>query len=402
MAQSGVGENKLNAISKLAGLWSGMGAGPGGVPLDLGGKAGMKKSGCQEQCEKSRRGTHAGKFSRSDAAEGVAFWRKTVFPPENRCGIAGTLTQEGKMEERPLGRKIAGWRLRTRTLELGRRTWVCGVVNITPDSFSDGGRFVEPQVAIAHGIRLLDEGADLLDLGAESTRPGSRVGSIDSAVSEDEEQARVLPVLEGILAARPEAIVSIDTYKAATARAATAAGAEIVNDVSGLFWDSGMATACAESGCGVVLMHTRGRPDEWKEQAQLEPNELIATIRVGLERSLERAGQAGIARDAIVLDPGYGFGKQSKENFALLARQAQLLDLGRPLLAGLSRKSFLGKALAPRYRGQTAPVEERETSSVAGMVAAILHGASLVRVHRVKEAVEAALIADAVLTGGAD
>jgi dihydropteroate synthase len=291
------------------------------------------------------------------------------------------------------------WKLRTRTLELGRRTLVMGVVNITPDSFSDGGRFLEPEAAIAHGLSLLDEGAALLDLGAESTRPGSRAGAPAPTVTAGEEQDRLLPVVQGILGARPEAIVSVDTYKAATARAALNAGAEIINDVSGLLWDSGLGAVCAEAGCGVVLMHTRGRPEEWRTQTQLAPDELLATVRAGLEASLERAAQTGIAREAIVLDPGYGFGKRFEENFTLLARQAEVLALGRPLLAGVSRKSFLGRALAPHYGGQSAPVEARETASVAGLVAAILHGASLVRVHRVKEAVEAAAIADAVLEG---
>jgi dihydropteroate synthase len=297
-------------------------------------------------------------------------------------------------------RGITSWKLRSRTVELGRRTLVCGVVNITPDSFSDGGRFLEHKKAIEHGIRLLDEGADLLDLGAESTRPGSRVGAEMPGVSADEEQARLLPVVDGILRARPGAVLSIDTYKAATARAALAAGAEIVNDVSGFLWDAGMARVCAEAGCGVVLMHTRGRPEEWRTQGQLAPDELLATVRVGLEASLGRAEQAGVAKDAIVLDPGYGFGKRNEENFALLARQAELLALGRPLMAGVSRKSFLGRVLGPLCGDEIAPVDARETASVAGMVAAILHGASVVRVHRVREAVEVALVADAVLEGG--
>jgi dihydropteroate synthase len=219
-------------------------------------------------------------------------------------------------------------------------------------------------------------------------------------VTAEEEQGRLLPVLEGILAARPEAIVSVDTYKASTARAALDAGAEIINDVSGLFWDSGVGSVCAEAGCGVVLMHTRGRPEEWRAQAQLAPDELLAAVRAGLEASVDKAAEAGIARDAIVLDPGYGFGKRFGENYALLARQAELLALGRPLLAGVSRKSFLGRALAPIYGGESAPVEAREAASVAALVAAILHGASLVRVHRARGAVEAAAIADAVLAGG--
>ncbi len=300
----------------------------------------------------------------------------------------------------PLIRRFANWRLRSRTLELGRRTLVMGVVNITPDSFSDGGSFLDPQAAVAHALSLLDEGADLLDLGAESTRPGAGVsgagGEGAAAVSADEELARLLPVLDGILKARPGAIVSVDTYKAETARATLAGGAEIVNDVSGFWWDADLAGVCAEAECGVVLMHTRGRPDEWGAQAQLAPDELLEMVRAGLQTSLDKAAAAGIRTESVVLDPGYGFGKRGEENFALLARQAELLALGRPLLAGVSRKSFLGRALAPLYGGKTAPVEEREMASVAAMVAAILSGASVVRVHRVRSAIEAALVADAV------
>jgi dihydropteroate synthase len=304
-------------------------------------------------------------------------------------------------------------------MELGRRTLVMGVVNITPDSFSDGGLFIDPERAVVHGLALLDEGADILDLGAESTRPGSQAGGaagtplaptvhpIDvnlslgtPAVSTEEEQARLLPVLEGIIRSRPGAIVSVDTYKAATARAALAAGAEIVNDVSGFGWDAEMAGVCAASRCGVVLMHSRGRPEEWRGLPKLEPHALLATVRGGLAASLAIADRAGVPAEAIVLDPGYGFGKRFDENYALLARQAELLSLGRPLLAGVSRKSFLGRSLAPFYGGQDAPVEAREAASLAAMVAAILHGASIVRVHAVRPAVEAARIADAVLAAG--
>jgi dihydropteroate synthase len=296
-----------------------------------------------------------------------------------------------------MGRNFADWRLRTRSIELGARTWVCGVVNITPDSFSDGGSFLDSEMAVGHALRLLDEGADLLDLGAESTRPGSNAGGSDAAVNAEQEQARLLPVLEGILKARPDAVISIDTYKAATARAALNAGAEIINDVSGFTWDRSLAAVCAELGAGVVLMHTRGRPEQWRTQSHLEPDSLIAAVREGLAASLDTARNAGIAEDRIVLDPGYGFGKKLDENYALLARQSELLTLGRPLLAGLSRKSFLGHTLAELYRGNPAPVDARETASVAALTAAILNGASIVRVHEVRPAVEAARIADAVL-----
>jgi dihydropteroate synthase len=316
------------------------------------------------------------------------------------------LIEAGLSESRQLRREIVDWKLRSRVLELGRRTLVMGVVNITPDSFSDGGKFLHPEAAVAHALGLLDEGADLLDLGAESTRPGASVSGAAGAgalpgVSADEELARLLPVLEGILKARPEAILSVDTYKSETARAALAAGAEIINDVSGFCWDPDLAAVCAEARCGVVLMHTRGRPDEWNTQPQLLPDTLLETVRAGLETSMKKAAAAGIAAESIVLDPGFGFGKRGEENFALLARQAELLTLGHPLLTGVSRKSFLGRALAPLYAGKdgggkTAPVEERETASLAAMAASILHGASIVRVHRVRPAIEAALVVDAL------
>jgi dihydropteroate synthase len=295
-------------------------------------------------------------------------------------------------------RVTANWRLRTRTIELGRRTLVLGVVNITPDSFSDSGQFFSADAAVAHGLKLIEEGADLLDLGAESTRPGSRAGGADPLVSADEEQTRLLPVLEGILMALPDAVLSVDTYKADTARAALKAGAEIINDVSGFTWDPAIAHVCAEYGAGVVLSHTRGRPDEWRTQAQLDPDALIKMVSDGLAASLAAAQRAGVAAEAIVLDPGYGFGKRLDENYALLARQEELLALGRPLMAGLSRKSFLGHTLAPLFGGSDAPVGLRENASLAAMTAAILHGASIVRVHAVRPAAEAARIADAVLS----
>jgi dihydropteroate synthase len=299
-------------------------------------------------------------------------------------------------------RTTAQWRLRTRSLELGRRTFICGVVNITPDSFSDGGLFLDSDQAIAHSLRLFEEGADLLDLGAESTRPGSQAGGEVAAVSPQEEQARLLPVLEGILKNLPQAVLSVDTYKAATARTALAAGAEIINDVSGLTWDPEIADVCAEFHAGVVLTNTRGRPDEWRAQPRLEPEALLAAVRSGLAASMAAAQRAGVSPDAIVLDPGYGFGKRFGENYALLARQAELLALGRPLLAGLGRKSFLGRTLAPLFGGNDAPVSARENSSLAAMTAAILNGASIVRVHAVRPALEAARIADAILDAAAN
>jgi dihydropteroate synthase len=283
---------------------------------------------------------------------------------------------------------------------LGAQTLVMGVLNLTPDSFSDGGRFASVEESIKAGLEILDEGADLLDLGAESTRPGSRAGDKKAEVSCEEEQARLLPVLTGILKARPDAIVSVDTYKAETARAALAAGAEIINDVSGLMWDEGMAGVCAESGCGVVLMHSRGKPDEWAHLRRLTADEVVPMVRAGLEACMVRAQDAGIKDEAIVLDPGYGFGKRFEENYALLAGQLELLSLGRPLLTGVSRKLFLGRTLAGLHGGVEAPAQAREMASLAAMVATILNVATIVRVHSVRSSVEAARIADAVLNFG--
>jgi dihydropteroate synthase len=221
---------------------------------------------------------------------------------------------------------------------------------------------------------------------------------LDPAVSGQQEQSRLLPVIEGILQARPDAVISVDTYKSATACAAVAAGAEIVNDVSGLGWDPLMATAGAELGCGMVLMHTRGTPEEWRAQPPLDPDRLLPMVMTGLGTSLRMATDAGILRERIVLDPGYGFGKRFDENYVLLARQAELLVLGHPLLAGLSRKSFLTRTLSSAGgTGSRIGHEAIERASLAALVTAILQGASILRVHAVREAVEAAAIADAVL-----
>ncbi len=181
----------------------------------------------------------------------------------------------------------------------------------------------------------------------------------NAAVSADEEQARLLPVIEGLLKARPQVLLSADTYKSSTARAAVSAGAEIVNDVSGLLWDDQMARTCAELRCGVVLMHTRGKPDEWRNQPPLPDDAVLPLVYDGLAASLAVARNAGIAEEAIVLDPGYGFGKRMEENYALLARQSELLSLGRPLLIGLSRKSFLSRTLAKL------PIHAQQTPSIA-------------------------------------
>jgi dihydropteroate synthase len=292
-----------------------------------------------------------------------------------------------------LRRRQGEWKLRSRRVPVGSRTLIMGIVNVTPDSFSDGGKYCVPEKAVAHSLQLLDEGADILDLGAESTRPGSLAGS-ENALSAEEEQARLLPVLTALLRERPEAVVSVDTYRASTARMAIEAGAEIVNDVSGFLWDTEMARVCAESRCGVILMHTRGLPSEWKDMSALAQGSVLPLVRDGLAARVEAALAAGIAPESLAVDPGYGFGKRLEENFDLMAHQRELLALGYPLLVGVSRKGFLTKALAGRVElGDAAS----EAASIAGMVAAILGGASIVRVHQVRGAVAAATVADAVL-----
>jgi dihydropteroate synthase len=309
-------------------------------------------------------------------------------------------------------RPASHWQLRTRSLELGPRTLVMGILNVTPDSFSESGAHHETLVAIEHGLMLLDQGADLLDIGGESTRPGA------TPVSLQEEQDRILPVIESILHRRPGSVISIDTYHAETARAAVAAGAEIVNDVSGFLWDPALASTCAELQCGVVLMHTRGRPSEWRALPPLLPDDVLPLVRTGLAQVLERARDAAIDRGRIVLDPGYGFGKAFDANYPLLAYQHELLALGQPLLAGVSSKSFLAKTLAEsvpvtpvvapavvdappsgaaKSLAALVPPAARGNATLAAVTAAILAGASIVRVHNVRPAVEAARIADAVL-----
>lgn len=282
------------------------------------------------------------------------------------------------------------WQLRTRTLELGHRTLLVGVVNITPDSFTDGGQFATADKATAHALQLLDDGADILDLGGESTRPGTR-----PQVSSQEELDRVLPVIEAVLRERPGMILSIDTYKAATARAAIGSGAEIVNDVSGFLWDEAMASTCANLQCGVVLTHARGRMDEWRTQPPLLREEVVPLVLRGLEQRVNTAVQTGVQRARIVLDPGFGFGKRLEENYPLLANLDGLHALGLPILAGTSRKAFLGRTLAPIH-GHDAPPDRRGNATLASVTAAALAGAHLVRVHDVKAAREAIAVVDAL------
>ena len=253
------------------------------------------------------------------------------------------------------------------------RPRIAGILNVTPDSFSDGGRFLDPERALAHGLRLVEEGADLLDVGAESTRPGGGVyGAGARIVPAAEEIERLLPVIER-LRARLALPISVDTRKAEVARAALRAGADLVNDVSALA-DPGMAAVVARAGCPVVLMHSRG--DLGTMQRDISFRDVVGEVRDELAAARQSATAAGIAPERIVLDPGLGFGKTAAQNLELLARLGELAELGAPLLVGASRKSFLGQVAGE-------PPDGRLAASLAAAAWAARGGAALVRVHDV-------------------
>jgi dihydropteroate synthase len=282
------------------------------------------------------------------------------------------------------------WNLGNRSLELGKRTLVMGIVNVTPDSFSDGGEHFTPDTAVAHSLKLLEEGADILDIGGESTRPGARVAAENPVVSAHEELRRVLPVITEVKRAKPSAVISIDTYKACVARGAAEVGAEIVNDVSGFTWDPEMKKTLASLNCGVVLMHTRGRPDEWQSLASVP--DLVMLVRRELRERVDAAMMAGVKRDHIVLDPGFGFGKRMEENYPLVRRFGEFQQLRFPLVAGVSRKSLIGRALAKA--GKDAGIVDRRFGTLGAEVALALKGAHVIRTHEVKASVEALRLAD--------
>ena len=290
-----------------------------------------------------------------------------------------------------MSRPLHTWRVGSRELVLGERTLVMGILNVTPDSFSDGGKFVDRHRAVTHALQMLEEGADILDIGGESTRPGAKVG--EGGVSAQEEACRVLPVLEDVLREQPGAIISVDTYKAEVARDALQAGAEIINDVSALRWDPQMKDQLRKSTCGVILMHSRGLPEQWK--TQVSSPDIVKEVKQELRAWSLSAVEAGIARERLVLDPGFGFGKRFDENIPLLSRLADFHELGFPVLSGTSRKSFIGRTLS--REGKDAPPEQRLYGTLATVVASALAGAHMVRVHDVKPAVEALKVADAVM-----
>ena len=269
-----------------------------------------------------------------------------------------------------------------RDLLLGERTLVMGILNITPDSFSDGGVHFDAQRAVEAGLRMVEEGADILDVGGESTRPGA------DPVGEEEELRRVMPVIEA-LAVRTQALISIDTYRSRTAREAAAAGASIINDISGFQYDPQLAAVAAQAGAGVVLMHTRGRSREMYERAVYA--DVVVEVTEELGEAVARAVAGGVARESIILDPGFGFAKRPEHSFTLLARLDALQALERPILAGPSRKSFLKDVL-----GERSPAA-REWGSAAAVAASILGGAHIVRVHDVGAMADVTRVTDRVL-----
>jgi len=264
-------------------------------------------------------------------------------------------------------------------LGLGPRTLVMGILNVTPDSFAGG--VTDPDLATDLALRMEGDGADIIDVGGESTRPGA------DPVSEADELARVVPVIER-LAGRLRVPLSIDTRKAAVARAAIGAGASIVNDISGLGYDPGLGGVVAGTGAGLVLMHMRGHPrDMYREAAY---GDVVAEVTAELQQALERADAAGVPRAQVVLDPGIGFAKRADQSRAVLANLAGLARLGRPLLVGPSRKSFLADARAPL------PPAERDWGTAAAVTVAVMGGAHIVRVHNVAAMLQVTRVADAL------
>lgn len=276
------------------------------------------------------------------------------------------------------------------TLDLGARTHIMGVLNITPDSFSDGGLFVRPgsgstieyAKAVEAALKMVDDGADIIDVGGESTRPGAET------VPEEEEIRRVLPVIEGIRR-HSRAPVSIDTYKAGTARAAIAAGAMLINDISAGSFDPEMAATAASSGAAIVLMHMRGVPSDMQEAPRYD--DVVSEVREYLMERARETLAAGVSREKILLDPGIGFGKTAAHNLALINRLDVIKSLGYPLALGVSRKAFIGKLTGG------ARASDRLAGTLAASVIGIVRGANIIRVHDVGAAKRATLVADAIL-----
>jgi dihydropteroate synthase len=274
---------------------------------------------------------------------------------------------------------------RGKTFGLGLRTWLVGVVNVTPDSFFDGGLYFEPARAIERALALAAEGADIIDIGGESSRPGS------NPIPAKEEKKRILPVVE-VVKQKKDVLISVDTTKAEVAEAALAAGADIINDISAGRFDPQMLPVVARSGAGLILMHMKGTP----RTMQIAPHydDVLGEVRAFLKERLEAAEECGVRRESIILDPGIGFGKKLEHNLALLNNLGALADLERPLLVGISRKSFIGKILKLE-------TPDRLEGTIAAAVVSLLHGASLLRVHDLQAVKRAVAVAEAILGQGA-
>jgi dihydropteroate synthase len=280
--------------------------------------------------------------------------------------------------------QLREWKLARRTLALGGRTLVMGILNVTPDSFSDGGQFFDLERAVAHASEMVADGASIIDVGGESTRPGGAL------VSTEEELRRIVPVVERLRAQLPGTLISVDTTKAEVARAALGAGAEIINDISALRFDPSLADEVARFEAGLVLMHSRGTAETLHNLPPVAA--ILPEVTESLRHSIALAEGRGVARASIVIDPGIGFGKSQEQNLELLARLDELAAAFAefPLLVGTSRKSFIGRLL------DNAPVEGRLHGTMASVTAAILNGAHIIRVHDVRAAVETARIADGI------
>jgi len=276
------------------------------------------------------------------------------------------------------------WRIGTRTLDLTSRGLIMGIVNVTPDSFSDGGRFADPGRAVEHALAMVADGAHILDIGGESTRPGAE------PVGEAEELRRVLPVIRA-LRSQSQVLISIDTMKASVARAALDAGADIINDVTGLRGDAAMVRLAAEADCGLVAMHMIGDPQTMQNEPHYE--NVVAEVRGYLEERLRVLTSAGIAPERIVLDPGFGFGKTLEHNLTLLRHLPELVVDGRPLLIGVSRKSMIGKVIHSTH------MADRYWPTIALTAHAREHGARIIRVHDVKPNAQALRMTEAILGG---
>ena len=276
------------------------------------------------------------------------------------------------------------WRTGSRTFDLTHRGLIMGVLNVTPDSFSDGGQFFDPASAIARGLAMQEDGADILDIGGESTRPGA------TPVGAEEELRRILPVITGLRACS-QVPISIDTMKSKVAAAAMAAGADIINDISGLQHDPGMARVAAETGAGLVLMHLRGTPRTMQQQP--EYHDVVGEVRERLTMAYDEAVAAGVNPECLAFDPGIGFGKTLEHNLALLRNLPSFRIHDRPVLLGVSRKSFIGRLL-----GTNDPLA-REAPTTALTAWSRQHGVSILRVHAVKENAQALRMMEAILTG---